>query len=189
MARERGGVREESRTIPATYAYSHIRQIGANHGKRKAGFWGQLVLGLAGLQKNKNRGRVHPSLSTMHSRMHDLCALLNPISVDSANPVSDHRLFRAREDRGLVPAEFLIFFFSPREREEAFIFSFLFFSFYDSILKEKVHLLHRLEHSNQIQARQFLNVSLRPSTRQQLREKFRILANVLQARRCSETRE
>lgn len=110
MARERGGVREESRTIPATYAYSHIRQIGANHGKRKAGFWGQLVLGLAGLQKNKNRGRVHPSLSTMHSRMHDLCALLNPISVDSANPVSDHRLFRAREDRGLVPS-FLLFFF------------------------------------------------------------------------------
>lgn len=40
---------------------------------------------------------VRPSLSTMHRRMHDLCALLNPILVDSANLVPDHRLFRARD--------------------------------------------------------------------------------------------
>lgn len=40
---------------------------------------------------------VQPSLSTMHQRMYDLCALLNPILVDSANLVQDQRLFRARD--------------------------------------------------------------------------------------------
>lgn len=83
---------------------------------RGGGGAGQLVLGLAGVQENKNRRRVYAvqqSRSTMHRRMHDLCALLNPILVDS---VPGRPLFRARNDRLMSIGSFFLSHFGFEAR-------------------------------------------------------------------------